>query len=329
MWAGDFGLLNQPYYTQKMLWVLLFISLPVALSVCCTWLEKIEYRWPPEKRRGFVAVLAVALLLTPLVQGREPVNATRKYNVDWFAKGMMLDVQDEEYRAVAFSWVDQLGSHVSNLALRATSNLVMPINVALSNNTYLACRFINENEATVVYTSTHGYSALVNSGCNTSAMYIEEDRIMEKLKPSFSSLTVGNERFVTDGAIGAGHILRGFLPMEDWGVWAGGYQSVFGVRTREATPNAVLRVKFETHMVYGRGVGVTLRVNGEVSNVFSMPRSGELVVDVALGDTEARQQFEVSIECERTDEQVLKDDPFDGPIPCVGLKSFVLTSGLS
>ena len=152
---------------------------------------------------------------------------------------------------------------------------------------------------------------------------------METLRPRFPALSVGNERFVSDGAIGAGHILFGFLPMEDWGVWAGGYQSVFGVRTREATPNAILRVKFETHMVYGRGVGVTLRVNGEVSNVFSMPRSGELVVDVALGDTEARQQFEVSIECERTDEQVLKDDPSDGPIPCVGLKSFVLTSGLS
>ncbi|CAB4563452.1 unannotated protein [freshwater metagenome] len=329
MWAGGFGLLDQPYYTQKMLWVLLFVSLPVALSVGCTWLDKVEFSWPAEKRRGAIAVLAVALLLTPLVQGRAPVNGAKQPNVKWFAQGMTLDIPEGEYRAVAFAWMKPLESHVSNLALRATTELVMPINVALSNNTYFACRFINENEATVVYTSTHGYSALVNSGCNTNAIYIEEDRIMEKLKPSFPSLTVGNERFVTDGAIGAGHILRGFLPMEDWGVWAGGYQSVFGVRTREATPNAVLRVKFETHMVYGRGIGVTLRVNGEVSNAFSMPRSGELIVDVALGDTEARQQFEVSIECERTDEQVLKDDPFDGPIPCVGLKSFVLTNGPS
>jgi hypothetical protein len=329
MRAGGFGLLDQPYYTQKMLWILLFVSLPVALSAGSTWLEKIQVTWSYDKRFGLLTVLIVALLLTPLVQGRAPVNATRKHSVDWFAKGMTVDVQDEAYRAVAFSWTDQLGSHVSNLALRATTNLVMPVDVALSNNTFLACRFINANEATVIYSRTHGRASLLNSGCKTNAVYVEEDVVMETLRPRFPALSVGNERFVSDGAIGAGHILFGFLPMEDWGVWSGGYQSVFGVRTREATPDAILRVKFETHMVYGRGVGVTLRVNGEVSNVFSMPRSGELVVDVALGDTEARQQFEVSIECERTDEQVLKDDPFDGPIPCVGLKSFVLTSGLS
>jgi hypothetical protein len=329
MWAGDFGLLEQPYYTQKMLWVLLFVSLPVALSIGCTWLEQIELSWPTPKRGGLIAVLAVALLLTPLVQSRAPVNATRKPNIDWFAKGMMLDVQDEEYRAVAFSWTDPLGSHVSNLALRATTNLVMPVDVALSNNSFLTCRFINENDATVIYSRTHGRASLVNSGCKTNAVYIEEDVIMETLRPRFPTLTVGSERSVSDGVIGAAHILYGFLPVEDWGVWSGGYQSVFGMRTREAIPNAVLRVKFETHMVYGRGIGVTLRVNGEVSNVFSMPLRGELVVDVALGDAQASQQFEVAIECDRTDEQVLKDDPADGPIPCVGLKSFVLTSGLS
>jgi len=311
------------------LWILLFVSLPVALSVGSTWLEEIEVTWSINKRFGLSAVVVVALLLTPLVQGRAPVNATRKHNVDWFAKGMTVDVQDEAYRAVAFSWTDQLGSHVSNLALRATTNLVMPINVALSNNTFFACRFINANDATVIYSRTHGRASLLNSGCKTNAVYVEEDVIMEPLRPRFPALSVGNERFVSNGTMGAGHILYGFLPMEDWGIWSGGYQSVFGLRTREATPNAVLRVKLETHRVFGKGIGVTLRVNGEVSNEFSMPRSGELIVDVELGDTQAGQQFEVSIECERTDEQVLKDDPLDGPIPCVGLKSFVLTRDLS
>jgi hypothetical protein len=329
MWAGNFGLLEQPYYTQKMLWTLMFVSLPVALSIACTWLEKVELSWPADKRSGLIAVLGIAILLTPLVQGRAPVNATRKPNIDWFAKGMLLDVQDEEYRAVAFSWIDQLGSHVSNLALRATSNLVMPVDVALSNNTFLACRFINENDATVVYTSQHGRAALVTAGCSPKVMYIEEDRILENENPSYRPLSVGVERFISDNQKGVGHLLHGFLPVENWGVWAGGYQSIFGVRTTEEITNAVLRVKLETHMVFGKGIEVTLRVNGEVSQVLVMPQRGEVEVDLPLGTTSRGDQFEISIECERTDEEVLKDDPSDGPTPCVGLKSFVLTRGLS
>lgn len=328
MWAGSFGLLEQPYYTQKMLWVLLFVSIPPALAAGFTWLEKLDMQWPAEKRRGLIAVLCVAILFTPLVQGRAPINATRKPSVDWFAKAMTVEVQDEAYRAVAFSWTDQLGSHVSNLALRATSNLVMPVDVALSNNTFLACRFINENDATVIYAPTHGRTALILSGCKTNAIYIEEDRILENQAPFYPEATLNSLKLTSDGQLGAGYLVRGFLPLEQWGVWAGGYQSAFGVRMAQEVPRAVLRVNFETHMIFGRGIGVILRVNGEVSNVFSMPQSGELFVDVELGDAKIGQQFEVAIECERTDEQVLKDDSSDGPIPCVGLKSFVLTQGL-
>jgi hypothetical protein len=257
------------------------------------------------------------------------VNATKQPNVKWFAKGMTVDVQSEEYRAVAFSWIDQLGSHVSNLALRASSDVVMPVDVALSNNTFLACRFINENDVNIIYAPQHGRAALVTAGCSPKATYIEEDRILENQDPLYRVVPVGARRFISDDQKGVGHLLHGFLPVENWGVWAGGYQSIFGVGTTDEISGAILRVNFETHMVFGRGVEVILRVNGEVSNVFSMPQSGELIVDVELGDTRAGQQYEVSIECERTDEQVLKDDPKDGPVPCVGLKSFVLTSGLS
>jgi hypothetical protein len=271
----------------------------------------------------------VALLLTPLVQGRLPVNATRKPSVDWFAKGMTVDVQSEEYRAVAFSWIDQLGSHVSNLALRASSDVVMPVDVALSNNTFLACRFINENDVNIIYAPQHGRAALVTAGCSPKATYIEEDRILENENPLYRPLSVGRERFISDNQKGVGHLLHGFLPVENWGVWAGGYRSIFGMRTTEEITDAVLQVKLETHLVFGKGIEVTLRVNGEVSQVLVMPQRGEVAVDLLLGTTSRGDQFEISIECTRTDEQVLKDDPSDGPIPCVGLKSFVLTRGLS
>jgi hypothetical protein len=329
MWAGGFGLLDQPYYTQKILWILLFVSLPVALSVGSTWVEKFEVTWPNDKRLGLLSVLMVVLLLTPLVQGRAPVNATKQPNVKWFAQGMTLDIPDGEYRAVAFAWMDPLGSHVSNLALRSTSDLVLPIDVALSNNTFLVCRFINDNNASVVYTAQHGRAALVTAGCSPKVMYIEEDRILENENPSYRPLSVGIERFISDNQKGVGHLLHGFLPVENWGVWAGGYQSIFGVRTTEEIADAVLRVKLETHRIFGKGIEVTLRVNGEVSQVLVMPQRGEAAVDLPLGATSRGDQFEISIECTRTDEQVLKDDPSDGPIPCVGLKSFQLLRGVA
>jgi hypothetical protein len=254
MWAGGFGLLDQPYYTQKMLWILFFVSFPVALSVGSTWVEKLEVTWPNDKRLGLLSVLVVVLLLTPLVQGRAPVNATKQPNVKWFAQGMTLDNPEGEYRAVAFAWMDPLGSHVSNLALRSTSDLVLPIDVALSNNTFLVCRFINDNNASIVYTAQHGRAALVTAGCSPKVMYIEEDRILENENPSYRPLSVGTERFISDNQKGVGHLLHGFLPVENWGVWAGGYQSIFGVRTTEEIADAVLRVKLETQTVSVMGV---------------------------------------------------------------------------
>jgi hypothetical protein len=101
------------------------------------------------------------------------------------------------------------------------------------------------------------------------------------------------------------------------------------MRTTEEITDAVLRVKLETHPVFGKGIEVTLRVNGEVSQVLVMPQRGEVAVDLPLGTTSRGDQFEISIECERTDEQVLKDDPSDGPIPCAGLKSFQLLRGVA
>lgn len=324
MWAGDVGVLEQPYYTQKMLWVLLFVSLPVALSVGFTWIENLQVKWPVGQQIGFAAVLLTAIVFTPLVQGRYPASATKKHNVDWFAKGMLVEIPDNDYRAVAFSWEDQLGSHLSNLALRATSNLIMPVEVALSDNTFLACRFINENDATVVYSSKHGRSALVESGCKATLLYVENDQIIKIDNSIFPELGVNQVKQMSLGADGVKHLVTGFLDPEVWGSWADGYRSAVIFRASDAAANGQLRMNLATHPVNGRGIGLTIRVNGEVERVISMPQSGEIQIDVELGTVRRRDQFEVTIECARTDEQVLQDESFENPSVCVGVSSIEL-----
>jgi hypothetical protein len=327
MWAGGFGLLDQPYYTQKMLWILLFVSLPVALSVGSTWLEEAYVRWSSESHRGLVAVLSVALLLTPLVQGRAPVTSTRKHNVDWFAKGMSVQIEDTENRAVAFSWVDRLGSHLSNLALRATSDVVMPVETGISGNTFLACRFINDNDATLIYSTPNGRAELVAAGCKQNAIYVENGSVVDNPTYRMPTLPLNSRRPTTETGAGFLHLIRGFLPPERWGTWAGGYQSAFGFRYPQQMSNAVLLLQLETHMVYGRGIDVIVRANGEIATQIQMPRDGNLLAEISLGQGRDGQQIEVTLECERTDDQVLEDDPVDGPIPCVGLNWIELREG--
>lgn len=326
MYAGKFGLLSQPYYIQKMFWILLFISIPIALSMGFTYLEEIQRKHDINKKMGLGFVVFLAITLTPLVQGRVPVSATKKQNVDWFANGMTRHFVDTQNRQVAFSWTDRLGSHLSNLALRSTSNLVMPVETGISGNTYLACKFMNANDASLVYTTPNGRAELVASGCNPNISYVENGVLMPNPVLKYFPVFPGIEERTAENQPGFRFLLRGFQPPQPWGTWSGGYNSAIGFTIPSDVTGPILSLRLQPYPKDEVAREVVFAANGEIIGRTTVGFESSQKLDLVLPSSTIGKSVEITMTCVRTDEEIAKDDPVDGPNACFGLRSFTFVN---
>jgi hypothetical protein len=324
MVAGDFGFLDQPYYIQKMFWILLFVSLPVALSSAFTWGEGVQSKWPLNQKLGAAFSLGILILLTPLIQGRLPVSATQKHNVDWFANGIVNEFENPENREIAFSVSDRLGSHFGNLALGATSDLVMPVETGISGNPFLACTFMNKNSASLAYTTPNGRAEMIMSGCDPDITYIENGIQQENTSLEYFGVALGEVERPALGQLGFRLLLRGFLPPEKWGTWAGGYRSAIGFDLPKNMENPIIELDLRSHPSFANGREVIVSVNNAEIGTAQMTKAPSQKVKFSLPESVIGKPVELTITCSRTDAEILEDDPVDGPNPCVGVRSLVV-----
>ncbi len=325
--AGGFSVFEQPYYVQKMFWIVLFISIPVVLSVVALTFERFQAVRPRSFQVALGLSVVIALLLTPMIQGRLPVNATKKHNVDWFANGITKEFEDSTNRKVAFSWVDRLGSHLSNLALRASSDLVMPVETGISGNAFLACTFMNENNATLVYTTPNGRAEMVASGCDPTITYVENGEQQENPSINYFTLDRGRTEQIAEGKAGFRFLLRGFLPPERWGTWAGGYRSAIGFNLPDNVSAPQLELTLRRHPKTPATRELVIAANGQTVQRTRLKSTQTEKLLLELPTSMIGQPVELTLTCIRTDDEIVKDDPVDGPEPCVGVVSMALRNG--
>lgn len=320
--TSEYGFLNLPYYPQKMLWTLLFVSLPIVLMHSFNQLEDFF----KTKNRVFqvrvVTTLLLATVMTPLIQGRAPANATSHVTVGWFAKGMVIPLNNSE--ASAFSMRDKLGSHMANLALQSVSTRYLSPDVAISGNPYLACQRIDKEQANAVYTTSNGRNELVESGCDPNITYVE-DGIQQPIPQIkyFDIATDVEERPAID-QLGFRLLLRGFLPPEKWGTWAGGYRSALGFNIPKNLKDPALVLRLRPHPKDEEAREVVLKANDVEIGRTTVGFETSQQVEVSLPKSTIGNAVEFTITCVRSDDEILKDDPVDGPNPCVGLRSLTL-----
>jgi hypothetical protein len=307
-----------------MLWTLLFISIPIALSRGFTVLEE----WLSSKQTllkvRVITVVWLFLVLVPLVQGRAPTNATKHVTVDWFAQGMVLPIDHADVSA--FSMRDLLGSHMGNLALQSVSKNYLEADIAISGNPYLACKYIEEKDASTIFTTPNGRAELVESGCRPDRLYVENAQKIVSPRLEYFGVRAGVVERFQKGKLGFRLLLRGFLPPERWGIWAGGYRSAIGFRYEQTLRSPELELVMRPHpkdetirtvviSANNKEIGrETLRDKDFQSYRFSLPPG---VKDTAI---------ELTISCVRDDKEILADDATDGPNPCVGLQSLRIRS---
>lgn len=323
---GDDGIVAMPYYVQKMYWIVWYISVPLTLGTLMSWAIDRELFGSGFQRVGRLTATWLALIFVPLVQGRTPNAATTHFSVDWFARGVFaVSPSDSEING-AFSMRDKLGSHMANLALRSASRSVLEPNVAISGNPYLACVELAKQGVARVYTTPNGRAELVESGCDPLISYVEDGVSVPSPTLKFFGVRSGVTETFSDKSLGFRLLLRGFRPPEKWGVWAGGYRSALGFQYEENLIDPMLELVVRSWPADEMLRTVRIGVNGteDISRTLSL--SGKTTIMVPLPDGAVGTPMELTLSCDRTSEEILEDDPADGPSPCVGLESMSLVA---
>jgi hypothetical protein len=169
MRASDFGLRNQPYYSQKLMWIGVIVSLPFICSQLLDLFEKFAVSLP----KVFLMVPFVITALVGFSFGLEAATPTRHGSVDWMARGMLVDVEIPNPRSLAVSPGDALGTHLANLAIRTRTQVNIPVELALSGDIAAICDYANENQVLLIYTGVSESDQLKKLGCNKDIIYVE------------------------------------------------------------------------------------------------------------------------------------------------------------
>lgn len=318
--SGDDGLFDMPYYIQKMFWIMLYLSIPIALGAGSMLVLRTRLFRDTSARGTRLVGLWLAVALIPLAQGRLPNAAVTHFSVDWFARGVFsVEPRDTENNG-AFSMRDKLGSHMANLALRSASTTVLSPDVAISGNPYLACRDIRDQGMTRVYTTPNGRAEMFESGCPTDIEYVEDGVSLEPVVLDYFEIDSVTERF-NNTSLGFRLLLRGFLPPEKWGTWAGGYRSALGFRYLESMEKPQAEISLRRDPSSWNGQRVVVHANGEVMATLDFAASRRKTFTVPLPVGARGTAIELTLTCERTTQQILDDDPADGPGQCVGLET--------
>jgi len=311
------GLFQLPYYVEKMVWVLLYVSLPVGVGAC---LRFVGDAVPAGTARRRTAVATVGLLAFPLVTGGTPANATRHSAPEWFVASIMTTHPGLLSSAVAYHPIDPLGSHLSNLALRVVGAPELPSSISLQQDTYAACRIVNGGSVRSVVTVDFAVGALWDAGCLPDRVYLSGGRPVVVPDLRYFPMKVNHFYKFGDTNLGRWLLLRGFRQPESWGTWATGYMSTLGLEFPEDSSRVtvILGVRRPPSGPTPRTVDIFVENVRKSTVALPVDPSGEIEID--LGARSGGEKVDVGLDCSWSLDQARAVDPTTGPPPCLGLE---------
>jgi hypothetical protein len=319
--SGNYGIINQPYYTQKMLWILLLTSVPLVvggvLDAGSTWMISLV----EPQRRALIVALPTLLFLTPIALGKYPVLATQHSSFPWFAKAVRVPTGMDPEATAAFAPNDPQGTFISNLALSIISKNSLDPNIALAGNQYLACRFIGTRPVAVVYTTKGGKDYLRDSGCPPDLLYFEEDIRTDTYRRSHPVLVSGRTSALESTPGLNEYLSSGFYGKERWVRWATGLRSTVSFSVNTLQPKSKIVFGYLTPDVVPRPLTAMFTINGVVTNelLVTSESSGELTISITpqMRDSGI---IDLQIDCDWTEDEIWSLD-FAPSIPkCIGIR---------
>jgi hypothetical protein len=217
---------------------------------------------------------------------------------------------------MAFVRGDVLGTHVSNLALRSFSSVVVPVDIGLSDNIYLACRYANKEKVELLYTNGNGQAEMFAAGCDSTLRYVVDGILQTRGNPQYLDIPANFDIDMTTKSAALMLMPRGVLPYSNAGNLATGHNSTVAFARQSDVRNGQIRLRV-------RGVeggpldrSLVISVNGEVvtENELSIRSDTNLVFPIGIGN--AKDAVEISFTCSWSDSEIRKIETYENPPAC-------------
>ena len=323
--SADFTLLDQPYYVQKMYWILFFVSSIVGLKWLVLIVDRFIDRSTLEYLPTLTCVVLAPLVLSPVLWNSSPRAALDRISIDWFAKDMFVDMSSVvPYRASVFNTWENLGAHVGNIALRRSSPAILPIDIAQSRNSILACWYMRQVNTNIVFTASGQSLDLVRAGCDQYANYVESGVRVGPLILDTPGMVFDKKVRLTSETRGPRFLATGFYEPEEWGTWADGFNSSLQMRPIHDTKQASISFEFRKNLDISTSIFVEVFING-LSKSTTEIKESDRPIAIRIPELKTNDVVSFQFVCRRTYDEVTRIMNDRKLQKCIGIKTFQIT----
>ena len=313
-----FTLRSQPYYVQKMFWILFVVAACVAAAQAVDVMDNSRLLRSTSSR---VALCAVISLVAPLVWTSANREIRDRIKIDWFAADMFAPyTKGELRRSAVFNTWENLGAHVGNIAIEEDSDRELTGDIPVSKLPEWACWQLRNDDTRLIFTATGQSLELVKAGCDQYAIYIESGRRVGRLILPTEPMVIGKTVKTNAKTRGVRFLLTGFEKSQDDYTWATGFHSTVQMIVPRLLPAATLSLAFVRSWVPDT-VEVNLYVNSHRIQQRFLGKN-EVTTSMGMSDLMPGDVFRIELNCRRSYEAASHAADGGNNRQCIALKHF-------
>ena len=175
MRTDQYSWTDTPYYSIKMIWQILFITMPLLVSysvfIVDAALQKSSQRFGSFVKYGLVC----AALGHSFTGAYTPLAAREHRSNMWFANGVsQVDFDKPQHRIIAYWNLDLQGIYVGNRVLDVVTATRLPVRTWFDGGPTEVCKFVIKEKVDEIITAQGGAELMQQAGCPTTGVtYIE------------------------------------------------------------------------------------------------------------------------------------------------------------
>ena len=178
MRTDQYSWTDTPYYSIKMIWQILFMSMPLLLSYSVFIVDAALQKSSISFRKFVKYGLVCAALGHSFNGAYTPLSAREHRSNHWFADGIsQVDFDKPQHRIIAFYVLDNQGIYVGNRVLDVVTATRLPVRTWFDGGPTEVCKFVIKEKVDEIITAQGGVELLHQAGCPTTGVtYIEGQR---------------------------------------------------------------------------------------------------------------------------------------------------------
>ena len=178
MRTDQYSWTDTPYYSIKMIWQILFITMPLLVSYSILIIDAALQKSAITFRNFMKYGLVCAALGHIFVGAYTPQVAREHRSNMWFADGVsQVDFDKPQHRIIAYWNLDYQGVYVGNRVLDVVTATRLPVRTWFDGGPTEVCKFVIKEKVDEIITAQGGTELMHQAGCPTTGVtYIEGKR---------------------------------------------------------------------------------------------------------------------------------------------------------